>query len=1540
MDQSLVVRRWMPNGRKITYKFGNHGDISIPIFQDDTIERALAKIAVGIHAYHEKRNEPDKRPSLDVAPYAWHKRRSVRFAWALKDNQKTIPANPWQLETTDAKAIADALANVKYFDADLLGLSEIDIAFREDVPVHLSQHPAYFPDVATKWKLPSLAALTKETAMLEDIWNAGENKDLSLAVTKARFVAKLPQVIMTRDVFESTSVSSKTPFMQLVEDVHKIMYKLYEHHTIPLTLLQSWTAHERVPKVPSLIVMYPMQRNTLWARLCIEESGMIMLTYSADVRDNMKWDDCYAHMQKVKMWLEQLLKTKVAFALDDINVRTEFIVQSMSLQHASKHLGAIQPVFHVLRMQEGVLEVACKRSKNYRQRLDILDFIQSRMKMGASFFEIQEDLTALGLTSEDIAFWKSQVLMMEDAQLQGNVKPEAAVGRKKVLSQTGCMIHLAKSSIGFRAYILHAASLLEVTRIFRWVNGALQAAAKALPNVAPQKSPKAQPDVTSPNKTSPAKTQDAADEEEIENVLDQDDLDGYLGGALGKDYQRYFNNQLASADPAVFLETPLYSRKCAANNFRQPIVMTLQEKEALDKTEFKDSHDGAVTFGSDSTHQNVYMCPRIWCPMSRIPLTEAQLKAHNGKCPGPHHEKPMMLYDEKYWDSSPNTPKYIGFLKEKSPKGFCLPCCFKKPMKDALKNECVPPAQKAKDTPTVATKKSPVAETSSSAQKKAQGETAARGYKEETYIMGAPAPLPPDRYGAIPQDLHHLLLPNVAYNTCTKSINSTACFVRRGVGIDDDSFMKALALAIGLAGKDELIKFVKKRLDPLTFISLENGHVLRAFASPEPIDPSLARPLHAEWKQWLRRWPSYASRIGDPNVSRELAIFQAYRNFILHLQSADPKNPQHLFDFFRRQGIAIVLWKKEGMASATTLCPYFTEVESMFKADNVVMLLQEGTFVEHVELKARGQRSVALHPISEMTPVTSLLKECPVVHDNRDSDVIALMKGLRNWMETVLQDPKRFAADAIILRPDLTIMGLRLQCGLVVLMPPNIGVGVLPDVVKIFGDVQLIHQGDVENARYNVKQVFQLDVATLGTKLQSIGFGLLVGALQGNDPSSPVLNSVVTIPATPRLMAPAILTSAASKAVEWVRTNRKRTSRWDNLRRTIGTILVTYYDTLVAPLLKKDRHVMVTTLMNTFPKIPEKHMVQTLLEEMPLRDGKESLVRWLQTSHLEARTRIFYETDVMHKGKQWIFSQAAIESSRMPWHLVQASAGPKPSSDHTPRSTVLQQKEDTNAGAHTEAAGRPYMLTPKNCEPKDLPSKFSKIRQLSWSKYKIQKCKQYTSEHIHELVAWMSKQVGFPLTWQEVREASQQLVYDMLSRKEWIMPLLEDPSFVATWKTVFSKKVGTKRGEAVWNDGMAEFTPKQRQDMWKTKLAASSSWLPGDVDWYIVSKVLGINILVIHRTKYGKATDTEFQRADLEDQSMSSYVIVADERTWEELPCILLYRDLDATQFLYYPIVSDKNVFLHKKTKFLEEDIQGLFKYHLKHRGAWQIKQT
>lgn len=170
---------------------------------------------------------------------------------------------------------------------------------------------------------------------------------------------------------------------------------------------------------------------------------------------------------------------------------------------------------------------------------------------------------------------------------------------------------------------------------------------------------------------------------------------------------------MVEKDPILFLKKKqgkfsAYSRICPSNIRRQPVILTDDEKEKIDK-EHPGSYSDAIKYGSEPSKQFWYICPRYWCLTGNYSLTEEEVKA--GVCGGvaaiipqtaktiPEGGQIFEFTDPKVHQNPDGTyaTHGPGFLKSSHPNGHCIPCCFKT-WKSASqmkrKKECLEPKKK------------------------------------------------------------------------------------------------------------------------------------------------------------------------------------------------------------------------------------------------------------------------------------------------------------------------------------------------------------------------------------------------------------------------------------------------------------------------------------------------------------------------------------------------------------------------------------------------------------------------------------------------------------------------------------------------------------------------------------------------------------------------------------------------------------------------------------------------------------------------------
>jgi hypothetical protein len=160
---------------------------------------------------------------------------------------------------------------------------------------------------------------------------------------------------------------------------------------------------------------------------------------------------------------------------------------------------------------------------------------------------------------------------------------------------------------------------------------------------------------------------DAIDDSKVELAsADADDVDETVPRA-------FLIHTLHRADPKLFrFPGSQYSTDCGHAQNRQPIVVSPEELKRIDSA-FPGSHTGAVQYGStpETQARNRYICPKVWCPLSRISLSEEQFKANKMKCPFPDVDEEPILFDGYF----KGRERHVGFLSSgKHPGGLCLPC--------------------------------------------------------------------------------------------------------------------------------------------------------------------------------------------------------------------------------------------------------------------------------------------------------------------------------------------------------------------------------------------------------------------------------------------------------------------------------------------------------------------------------------------------------------------------------------------------------------------------------------------------------------------------------------------------------------------------------------------------------------------------------------------------------------------------------------------------------------------------------------------------
>jgi hypothetical protein len=371
---------------------------------------------------------------------------------------------------------------------------------------------------------------------------------------------------------------------------------------------------------------------------------------------------------------------------------------------------------------------------------------------------------------------------------------------------------------------------------------------------------------------------------------------------------------LLAADKSLFGYTkgPSYATGCGATDDRQPVVVTPDELQNIhEKYPGAISHSVQVGSTKALAGRNAYICPTVWCPKSRIAMSNDQYEKNNKRCPF-EDEEPIVL-NAKGWgeDMQQNMTKkrYVGFLKYgRHPDGLCLPCCFSKPTDIKNKqNPCIKNGPDQKDATIIPQ----------------DHENDGDLVGNEKYIKNFENMLPLEqfRFGLLPKDLNTILGKKSCGNRHDGTgllENGTSCYLRKGINHGSQSFLSLLFNVLDIPSTFSQVRtpedigfFIAEKLKVEQYLALENGKIIRLFINPDfKID---VESNFKEFRTWFLQQQVYYRKFhlmkvrnelrNNMNVTfekqhfptayksiiREFMIYNSFKHFLLFLEDQTTK---------------------------------------------------------------------------------------------------------------------------------------------------------------------------------------------------------------------------------------------------------------------------------------------------------------------------------------------------------------------------------------------------------------------------------------------------------------------------------------------------------------------------------------------------------------------------------------------------------------------------------------------------------------------------
>jgi hypothetical protein len=1491
--KNIKVKKWISTTNFELY--------DIPIYEDDSIEEGVSKIAFTINNksrfYVWNTKIPNLLFSIDTIKWKDYNPNPIKLKFPLKKDPIIKDPIIYKLSQGNCE------------------FNFLNIIFENDFP-ELKDNQYYFIDK----DFPSLNDLNKKYKKLNNLDTIDTSPIIENRFNVHRFELSsiISQSLTLADVFTKLNTNKFVQYIQWVNDSFTLLHKLYLFHNISSYNLKKWTSNEKLNDV-NCINCYCLleEENGSFIKFTIFKDLSIKINFIIDLRKNITWDIIEDTKEKLlKPYLQTTFEEKIVFKTISIKVHNYIFVSNVPISTLAKNISLYQEIFKTISFKN-TINLIYKRSSNYStEPFDLNSYVKNRLLFGVDIDELVDELLSFNKTKEEAkAIIAEEIAFLNDLEQQ-NIKPEI-VERKM-----NTIVIIKTTKFGFEIIIHNIPNKNELDNLIYWLSKIISSSTEKIKE--PKKPTKKQ--IIKEKTPSPSPSDKSTDDEDLGKIdYNTSSSSGNYGGGRLKDNddQRYRINLLQNADKDLFGEN--YARgKCQKKS--QPFVISPEKREELisNGTYYVDND---IAYGSKKDKLNYYICPRYWCKDSKVPA-DPKTK----KCPIPNEE-----IIESYFNN-PNeedVKRYVN-LKKPNENDLCIPCCFKKPPKEEDLNKCknykgYNPEEKLK---------------------------IAIDEKEKNYLVDK-LPVDIGRLGIIPQQLHELLFPETNYKNCSKDINKDdGCLVRKGISHklpkdpNIDSIMNALAEILDFKSKKQLINDIKNRLNLIMFLSIENGNVCKAFMDKLPIIPNEnnIKELH----EHLQKYPEInkiCDLDNDIKYSRYLAIYKSYKKFIDYLETNSyqiPKSPYYLFSLISiLYNKLLIIWEKQTKEKIVNIiCPFYTSFSDLISSlkdinPDLVMLIKEKKYYEPLEVKYRNKDLIKTFKLNQFPNLNDLFKACSNSNNfDNYNRIYQNIFSLQTWINSrILKNYEKFKITSIIINSDLTIEHFLTKCG-ILLTIDKIGISFLEKIISDFKINKIYFYDDLNDngIKFNIN-VLVSDLELFKEKAISLKIKYNLGILNPDIKQEEFVNEVYTILEFPKkeLTGTRIInTRIEDDLYIYENETLEENKKWFQLQSLVFTnILKVLTEEKLKELHLLSRNDYINELLKivlkntneSFNKI-NLNKIKIIIEEIPIYSIKH-IKNYLN------KINIYYKYDFLNpiinidnKRNQYVFSQVAINNG-IPIEILNYHKS-APVNDFYISKLKTQEFNFKKGEIIKEVLDNLPSIF--NGEFQKLESKWTMHKKSIWYSMEILKVDNYSKKTFIEFFDWFSKFINMNISFDSVLESTYTKLRAIRNDEYNMKTLLSDKIILQLFSKLSGKKY--QNVNTFWDNVYSNLSNNERLDLISKII---NYGLPlNDILLISVAELLNISIITIHRAFYKTTKDKDI-RGNIEDLIVSSTLFKA-QTNYLNRPLLIFYKNKNEYDDISYHFVLNKNQPVGSKSLYLKlsevpQEILRLVDEHIKNKN-------
>ena len=1522
----IKVYRWYNKDKYELYIFDKSSEIykegkkiNENIYIDDNIDDGLNKIALYIRNYE---NETKKNNLY----YAWNGEKSLSHK-INKIKWKGYNVNPFLSSNRGSEELKEDITYT-FNTNELFDMRKVNIVYNEDISEDLKRNKYYFIEkkIGT-YKSYKLRDDKLYDLVLQDTEYIKKYND---RYNRVDLYGKLKKKLILSELYDNIRTKKNIALVQWINDNSKIMYKMQKKHFIKKEQLLNWCNISKITKINCINIYYIITKGC-YCKITINNIGEIVYSYIFDVRKNINWEIINKTKIILTNYLKKYIREKIKMREMSLKLSTSYVIDNTLYTNFVSKISSYIDIFSVKKSQnKEKKEIICiyKRSSYYNDNIDINEYILSRYNLGISKEEIEYELVNLGYNIENA---REEIINVIE-----NIEINDKELKKTKIKDNGTIILISKSNNGFDIEITNSANYKELNYLLYWLSKIIASSRKITKKEENKKEDKKE-EKKDDYKLDKEVIEKEIEEEEIDKLgeldynLDDDDEDELLGGAIGKEKHSYFVDLIKKVDKD--LVTDNYARDKCQSDF-QPIVLTKEEKENLEKNK-QTYYDNILEYGSSKEKLNYYICPKLWCPISKIPL---DVNKEEWDCPL-DNEEPMKMF----WGNDKNKPRYIKLIKPND-KGLCAPCCGKKLQKEEELKKCkIPTDDNIEDNLDINKIKIKKKE-ENKLDKKEEKKEIVDEQEKNNYLMNQKAPIPENRQGSIPENLHSILLPEISYDMCSKMIQKTQkCYIRKGLNhrskdnnimIKNDSIIYAITSQLNFNNKKELINDIKNKLDIVKFLTLENGQICKDFMNIREIIPEKNEKLINKLEKDKKKLSilDYDSK-NKISTSRLLNIYNAYNKFINYLSSDDypgDKLPYYMYSLISiLYKKLLIIWENDNN-DIKILCPLYSSYNELLTNldlnPEIIMLLKDNKYYEPIVFKNKLSTNNIIK-LNDNITIKKIINECSNLNDNdNNTKTYKKIYSLNQWIKTKDDNYFNFEIKTILLNNDLSINYLLTESN-ILLNFETISISLLSNFIKDMNIKKIKFYEDIVNKDLNINRINKENYNKFKNKCKNLDIESLNGRIISENET--LFNSIINISKLELKNNNIIHTNNYNEFYNYIDNENKRAYKWYNLQKYIVSVIVNKYndDKFIKEYSKLNRLEKINKLYNKyFKSLNNNKIIKIILEELPTNNSKPitNLIKWINNIILTYKYD-FMSSTIKENKDELIFSQNVFYINgifEIPKLLLYYH-------DNMPNNLFDIKKNKNKDYIINNNIISDNLELPKIYEGPDeeLPTKWKKKLKNKFTNLIVIKS-NYNIENFKEFINWLSKYLNIYVDYNEIKEIVSNYYIKNIFDKKNINLLLNDPSFynelLKADKTKYlATKLYIKKFNNYTNDHISNIL---------NIVIKNNNLYPNDITFKVISDIFNISILLIHRMPNGTLQKNNID--DYYSDLVLSSTFISATKNMEERPLLIFNKILKDNYIAYYPIVEKKDTInfdsLYIKYSFVPDNIKVLINYHLK----------